>query len=574
MMIGDAATIVRDSVLDTNVCIVGGGAAGITIALQLLRSGLRVTLLESGAERPDAVTQALYEGEVEDADQHSPPDRYRQRRFGGSTTIWGGRCVPFDPIDLQHRPWIDHAGWPIGHDTLMEYYPAANALCEAGDFEYDARLAVPGGMRPIIQGFAPASFTMNGIERFSCPTDFGRRYRARLAASANVRVLMNANATRLIAAADGGRVARLDVRTIGGNRFQVRADQFVLATGGIEVPRLLLASRDVHAAGLGNAEDLVGRFYMCHLAGTIGQLRLGVPRDQVWHGYDVTDDSVYCRRRIALKPEVQREHAVGNLVFRLHHPRIPDPRHRTGALSAIYLARRLVSYEYGKRLTGGERRPGDSLRHAANLVRDPLGAAGFLMHWLRARTLAERKFPSVIIRPRANLFSLDFHGEQVPNPASRITLSGDRDCLGQPRVRIDWRHAATDIRTIETGFRLLQQDIARSGLGTLTAEPGEEDIEATVLRDGAYGGHHIGTARMGVSPAMGVVDRDCRVFGVNNLFVAGSAVFPTSSQANPTLTIVALALRLSAHLARQAARPAVAVPSRRSDRMPAPADPI
>src|SRR6185437_1070844 len=191
----------------------------------------------------------------------------------------------------------------------------------------------------------------------SCPTDFGRRYRARLAAAANVRVLMNANATRLVASADGSRVARLDVRSIGGNRFQLRADQFVLATGGIEVLRLLLASLDVHAAGLCNAEDRVGRFYMCHLAATTGQLRLGVPRDHVWHGYDVTDDSVYCRRRIALKPEVQREHAVGNLVFRLHHPRIPDPRHRTGALSAIYLARRLVSYEYGKRLTGGERRP-------------------------------------------------------------------------------------------------------------------------------------------------------------------------------------------------------------------------
>lgn len=541
--------------------------------MRLLHSGLNVILLEAGGERPDGATQALYTGEVADSALHSPPDRYRQRRFGGSTTIWGGRCVPLDPIDLQTRPWLDHASWPIGYETLMEYYPDANELCEAGSFEYDARLAIPGGMRPVIPGFAPDHFNLNGIEQFSLPTDFGRRYRTRLAAAANLRVLLHANATRLVTTADGSRVEHLEVRTLRNTGFRIRADRYILAAGGIEVPRLLLASRDTHAAGIGNAEGLVGRFYMCHIAGTIGGLRVDLPRDAVWHGYDRTDDGVYCRRRFSVKPEVQRNAGIGNAIFRLHHPRIPDPAHRTGALSAIFLARRLISYEYSKRLAGGSVGPRDWFRHVGNLARDPFATAGFLWHWLNARILAERKFPSVIIHPRANLFSLDFNGEQAPNPDSRITLSRDLDPLGMPKVRVDWRHSPIDIHTIRTAFGLLQEDFARSGLARLSLEPGEEDFEQVVLRDGAYGGHHIGTARMGVSPASGVVDRDCRVFGVANLFVAGSAVFPTSGQANPTLTLVALALRLADHVAQQAGTSGVAVPSRAVGRRVEPVQP-
>lgn len=554
-MIDDARAIVRDSVLRADLCIVGAGAAGITIALQLLQSGLRVLLLESGGFDADAATQALNEGEVTDPALHSPPDRYRQRRFGGSTTIWGGRCVPFDPIDLETRSWINGASWPIGYETLHAEYPAANALCEAGTFEYDARLAISGGMRPMIRGFAPAEFDLNGIERFSCPTDFAQRYQHRLRQAANIRVLLHANATRVRMAPDGGRVDGLDVQTLSGNRFQVQANQFVLATGGIEVPRLLLASRDVHTAGVGNAEDLVGRNYMCHIAGTIGTLRLKLPRDDVWHGYDIAADGTYCRRRMALRADQQRSHAVGNVVFRLHHPRIPDPAHRTGALSAIYLARRLISYEYGKRLVSEQPATArDWLRHVGNLVTDPFDSARFLLHWARHRTLAQRKFPSVIIRPRTNRFSLDFHAEQVPMPASRITLTSDQDRLGLPKPRIDWRFSDTDVRTVRVAFDLLRTAFVSSGLGELSLEDNETDIAAVIRRDGAYGGHHIGTARMGSSPRSGVVDADCRVFGTSNLFAAGSSVFPTSSQANPTLTIVALSIRLARHLQRQADR--------------------
>jgi choline dehydrogenase-like flavoprotein len=559
-MIGDARKVVRGTRIEADLCIVGAGAAGITVALELLRSGMRIVLLEAGGTTEDHEDQAIYEGEVTDPSLHSPPDKYRQRRLGGSTTIWGGRCVPLDGVDFEHRPWIPDSGWPVSHREVAAYYPRANAVCEAGDCVYDAEGAVPGGMRSMLRDFAPTDFTTGRIERFSCPTDFGRRYWDRLAAAPDVRVLLHANCTRLLAAADGSRIEQATIQTHDGNRFSVVATRFILATGALEAARLLLASRDVHAAGIGNARGLVGRYYMCHIAGTIGTLRINCPTEHVWQGYDRAEDGVYCRRRIALTEAAQRREAIGNVVFRLHHPRIPDPRHRTGALSAIFLARRFISYEYGKRLV--TQQPIDArawLQHVANAGFDVSGTSRFLLHWLRDRVLAERKFPTVIIRPRKNLFSLDFNAEQVPNWDSHIRLAEQTDRFGMPRLHIDWRYSELDVRTVATAFRLLQRDFAQSALGELTLDPDEADIEAVIRRDGAYGGHHIGTARMAHEPAQGVVDEDCRVFGVHNLYVAGSAVFPTSGQANPTLTIVALAIRLALHIEAEVSQPAVSL---------------
>jgi choline dehydrogenase-like flavoprotein len=548
-MIQDADEIVRDTIVRANICIVGGGPAGITLAMELAGTGRSVLLLESGSLGPTDDAQALNVGEVADEALHSPPDKYRQRCFGGGTSIWGGRCVPFDPIDFETRPWIDHSGWPISYPDVERFYPAANALCEAGEYEYDARLAAPGGMRPLLRGFTPRHFDMNGIERFSCPTDFGRRYQARLRIAANVRVLLRATVTHLRASPDGARIERVDVRNSKDLGFSVVADQFVLAMGGIETPRLLLTSDDVQAGGIGNANDLVGRFYMCHIAGTIGSLQVDGPGDTVWHGYDVAADGTYCRRRISLRPDVQAELGLGNAVFRLHHPRIADPRHRTGPLSAIFLAQNFISYEYAKRLVSDVPPSGATwLRHGVNAVTDPFSTMRFLGHWLRDRTLAERKFPSVIIRPRTNLFSLDFHAEQTPERDSRISLSTPTDRFGNRQVRVDWRYSRQDVDTVARSFDLLRDDLAEQGIGRLALAADEPDIETVVRRDGAYGGHHIGTVRMGNSPSSGVVDGDGKVFGVNNLYVAGSAIFPTSSQANPTLTIVAMALRLADHL--------------------------
>ena len=547
-MILDARELPDDKPLDADICIVGAGAAGITMALELAGTDLNVLLLESGGHADEKDIQSLYAGSVTDDRLHSLPDRYRRRRFGGSTTIWGGRCTPLDAVDFQPRDYIPFSGWPIEQSALLAHYPKANRLCEAGDFCYTATESLSRTPRPMLNGFHSEDFSTETLERFSCPTDFAARYGHKLRSAQNLRVILHGNATGLQLNAAGSHLDRLTVATLSGKQFTVRATCFVLAVGGLEVPRLLLASRDVQPAGIGNEHDVVGRYYMCHLAGTIGRLRVRGPLDSVWHGYDITDDGIYCRRRFALLAKAQEQHRIGNFIARLHHPRIADPEHRNAVLSLLYVSQLLIPYEYRKRLQEAER-PGLRrwLRHVRNILTDPGDAAAFAWHMLNDRFLAARKFPSIIVKSKANLFSLDFHAEQIPNPMSRLTLTTARDALGLPRLNVDWRYSPDDVRTVGESIALLARDFQRSGIGQLDYDPHTVELEMT--RYGAYGGHHIGTTRMGLDPRTSVVDSNCRLHGVDNLYIAGSSVFPTSSQANPTLTIVALALRLAAHLA-------------------------
>ncbi len=573
-MIVDADTIEAGACLWADVCIVGGGAAGISLALALSGQGLRIVLLESGKQREHAATQALYAGEVADERLHSPPDKYRQRRMGGSTAIWGGRCVPFDPIDFETRSWVPDSGWPLSHADLLPFYPEANELAEAGRFSYDADEALGRAAPPMIRGFDSALVRTNSLERFSCPTNFGRRYARRLQLAGDVKVLLGANCTAVRLLPDGSAVDELDVRTLAGRRFRVAVRSAVLATGGLETARLLLASRDVAPAGIGNEHDVVGRYYMCHIAGNVGALTLNGSVRDVRHGYEVTPEGIYCRRRLSVSEAEQRRRGLANAVARLHFPRITDPAHRNGVLSGLFLVRRLISYEYGKRLNDGT--PATAAiyaRHLLNVMADPVDTSAFLAHWVVRRTLAQRKFPSVILRNRTNRFSLEVHGEHTPRSDSRVTLTGCHDALGMPRLRVDWRYSAGDIESIRRTLDLMAREFERTGTGRL--EYDAHRLEEDLLRFGAYGGHHIGTARMGTDVRKSVVDRDCRVHSVGNLYVAGSAVFPTSSQANPTLALIALSLRLGKHLAqRLTARPVTLVDTGKPAAAPRPELPL
>ncbi|MES2978492.1 MAG: GMC family oxidoreductase [Pseudomonadota bacterium] len=544
-MIQGASEIPSGSVLQADVCVIGAGPAGISLTLDLASRGLTVVLLESGGMQESPATQALYEGEVADALMHSPPDKYRHRRFGGSSAIWGGRCMPFDPIDFESRPHVAHSGWPMSYEDLLPFYPQANALAEAGRFSYDAADALPG-IGPLFEGFHSERVRTDGLERFSCPTHFGTRYARRLQLAPGVQVLLGANCTGLRLQADGQAVRHVDVASLQGHRFQVAARSTVVATGGLETARLLLASRDVKPQGIGNEHDVVGRYYMCHIAGNVGSLVVKGPVEAVRHGYEISPEGIYCRRRISVLESEQRRLGLANAVARLHFSRITDPAHRNGVLSGLFLARRLISYEYAKRLNDGQADAAVYARHLMNVMADPLDTTQFLTHWLRKRTLAQRKFPSVILRNKTNRFSLEMHGEQVPQSASRVTLTDKQDSMGMPQLRVDWRYCAEDVDSVRRTLDVLAEEFAASGTAQLTYQ--RETLEEDLMRFGAYGGHHIGTARMGSDPRSSVVDAQCRVHSVNNLYVAGSAVFPTSSQANPTLTLIALALRLGEHL--------------------------
>jgi choline dehydrogenase-like flavoprotein len=544
-MICRAEDLASDAMLQADLCIVGAGAAGITVARHCAAGGLTVLILESGGLRPDAESQSLCRGEVVTPGTHPAPDRFRRRSLGGSTSVWGGRCVPFDPWDFAARPWLGiEQAWPISYDDVLPFWGEAAALLEIGAPSFRAATAVPGGMRPILHNFSAPCVTTESIERFSPPADFGRTFRGALARSDRILIVLHATCTSIDTDESCGRVAAITFRLRSGLARVAKARRFVLAAGGLETSRLLLASNQHLPAGIGNAHGLVGRYYMCHLAGTTGVFKpaRGV---RPWHGYDRDGDGVYCRRRFSITPAAQEAYCIGNAAARLHHPRLADPDHGSGPLSLLYLGRHILPREYTVRLQQGAR-PGGAAAHLWNLVRDAPATAGFAAHLLRRRLLAHRKYPSITVTPKSGRFTLDLHAEQLPNAQSRLLLSHHRDRFGVPTLRIDWRWSEADLRTARVTVALIADALQSGGHGELAYD--SDAIDLDMLRDGAYGGHHLGGARMSATARTGVVDRNGRVHGMSNLYVAGGAVFPTSGQANPTFTIICLALRLAAHL--------------------------
>ena len=546
-MIKSGNSIAHNIVIETDICIVGAGAAGIPMALEFEQTITKVLLLESGDFKEEKKTQDLYSGSVSNKTMHSPPDKYRQRRFGGSTTIWGGRCVPFDPIDFEKRSYIPQSGWPINVDDLADFYPKANSYLEAGYYCYDARNAFNPVPKPMFEGFTSSAFSTDGIERFSCPTDLGKRYRNRFAQSSNIDLLLNANVIAIELNNPGTEVDFLQVATLNGNAFKVKAKSYILAMGGIETTRLMLVSNNIHKNGIGNHNDILGRFYMCHIAGNVGRLKINGTTSKVQHGYEISPEGIYCRRRIQLTAEKQKELGVSNMVARLHFPKITDPSHKSGILSGLFMAKNFVSYEYGKRLKDDEENTLKlKAKHFLNILTDPFNTFKFLLHWLTKRTLAERKFPSVILPNESNQFSLEVHAEQIPNKNSRIYLTSEKDALNMPKINVDWQYLTEDVEAVKKTLKFFSEEIAKDEIGNFEFDA--DNLETELMRFGAYGGHHIGTTRMGDNPETSIVNKDCRVHGVSNLYVASSSVFPTSSQANPTLTITAIALRLAAHM--------------------------
>jgi choline dehydrogenase-like flavoprotein len=382
------------------------------------------------------------------------------------------------------------------------------------------------------------------IERYSLPTNFGKRYRQKIQSSENVTAVLGARCLRLHREAGADRIEAAEVIDRAGRRRRVRADVFVLAVGGIEVPRLLMLS-DPQGTGLGNRGDCLGRYYMCHFESTAGRL---VPHGAaVAFDFEHTVDGVYCRRQLRFTPQAMQQHRLMNMAFRMHFPSYSDATHGSSVMSTIYLVKSVLIPEYRDIMqANAEGPPSSRLAHLRNVLMGLPQAIRFGSDWLFRIKLARRKLPYTLVSNVDGSYPLEFNSEQTPLPSSRVTLTDDLDRHGLRRVRIDWHVSDEDSEAAYRGFLLLRDTLARSG--TCRLEFDETRLRERIRRSPPLGGHHIGTARMASSERRGVVDTTCAVFGLPNLYVASSAVFPTSSHANPTLTIVAMAVRLAEQL--------------------------
>ena len=532
----DARKIPTDARISTDLCIVGAGAAGISIALQFIGSPVKLTLLEGGGMKPDPATQSLYAGEVVGIPSHRP-DISRSRFLGGSTNCWGGWCRPLDELDMENRPWIPNSGWPIDRRELHPYYGKTHELLKLGAFEYGERYWAAELAKDSV-GFLPLSSKRlhNIICQLSPPARFGELYGSALKAASNVSLYLHANVTKLETDCTGNSVEAIKVASLDGARFIIVPKFVVLCAGGIENARLLLVSNSVRQAGIGNEHDVVGRYFMDHPSTRMTKVRLA---NQNRHR--VLYDNSLALRRMSTRPLNIAAHLAPSESAQ-REALLPNSR---TYLVAQYFQSMSKSYSALKQIRqtlGNRRKFGVPLSEVIKEVKNGLPFLLRQAPQLALAVLDNRYNPAFV--PRT--FRIETIIEPVPNAESRITLSSTLDRLGTPIVKIDWRLTDLDREHFSKVHHLVTSELEREGLIAILDEERHIETEWPASVEGCW--HHMGTTRMHANPRQGVVDSNCRVHGMSNLFMAGSSVFPTVGSDTPTITIVALALRLAKHL--------------------------
>jgi choline dehydrogenase-like flavoprotein len=486
--------------IESDVCIIGAGAAGITIAREYIGTSANVVLLESGGLEFDKKTQSLYDGKNIGIPSFGL-NVNRLRYFGGTTNHWAGHCRPLDPIDFEQRSWVAHSGWPISRADLAPSYRRAQPVVGLGPYEYDDL-----GFWLRGRDTSALDFDENRLKTVvynqSPPTRFGKEYRQELKDARNITVYLNANVLEIECNETATQVAGLKVACIDGPNFSVSAKIYILATGGMENARILLLSNQVATAGLGNDNGLVGRFFMDHLL-----LRPGA-------------DISFSDPRINLPLYETIQNVAGGRMFAV----IASPEK---------LLRKEKLNNFRIHLIKSKPKASDA---DGRIFSDIDGVPGAEDHSLDE--LPSRK-------NNRDFIALHLVLEPIPNPDSRIVLSDSTDYFGQRKINVDWQVHNRDLDNAYRAMELAAMEFGRLGLGRAYGEifkdhslwPG--NMEA--------GKHHCGTTRMTDNPKTGVVDKNCKLNNVSNLYIAGSSLFPTIGYANPTLTIVALALRLADH---------------------------
>ncbi|GAB4024901.1 GMC oxidoreductase [Spirosoma koreense] len=550
-MIVSKNTYQPGQVLTTDICIIGSGPAAISTALSLASAQRNVIVVSGGNWSETVPNQDLNRGVVPQPGAHEPLEENRRRQFGGTSAAWGGRCIPFDPLDFKERSWVPDSGWPFSYETLEPYYRQATKLCQIGEYAFDAHTAFPNNGREIIDGLDTDEIVSNYLERWSPPVNFAKDYRTELENSPTLQVLLDAHVLKLNMQDDSDRISTVDV-TMGGSPLVIQANTFVLAAGGIENPRLLLASANERfPMGLGNQNDNVGRYYMAHLKGVYAEID-PANRESLLVDFERDAEGVYCRRRWWIPEEAQQAHQLLNTVFFLYLSNSPEG-HRDMLFSARFIGKGLLSILAERSVRGvfeKSRQVLPSLKeHAVNMATNGLTQLPDLIR-LSMKRLAKRRLPYILPSMKSKYWGLYFQTEQAPNRESRVYLSTtETDAFGMPRAEVSIDFLEADVESVVVAHNLFVDNFRKKNLGeVLYSEEGLRDYLDKSLRTFNSGAHHIGTTRMSDDPQTGVVDRNAKVYGLSNLYVAGSSVFPTGGHANPTFTIVAHALLLADHL--------------------------
>ncbi|CAN5717603.1 GMC family oxidoreductase [soil metagenome] len=551
-----------DDILSADVCIIGAGPAGMALARRLRKEALRLCILESGDLFPDDLSQKLNEGVIETPHsvRNYSTTSSRLRGVGGTANAWNvqltadepprlARFAPLDESDFARRPWVAGSGWPWGKADLDPHYEVAQSLCGLGPFEYSPTPWKDDRHRPLGLGdrIRTSVFQLGDREVW---TDAGPR---ELGQARNVTLCPRATVTDLETNEAHTTVTGCLAARPGERGLRVSARVFVLACGGIENARVLLSSANSERRALGNGSGLVGRFFMEHPIVRMGDLwpaRRGAFEEAGLYDLRRVRGTAIMGHLSLTDEALRREEilSVGMVLVPRPRPRVP------GAL------RSLKEFAAVRR----ERLPGKPAAQVRSIVTGASGTALYAydrfvkdayFHSMNRGGWARREGNA----SRYRLWQVFGGIEQAPDASNRVSLGNERDDLGQRQVRLQWGWREAELETLRRAQSILEEDCTRTSFGRFVAS--RFDGEPPPLH-GAH--HHLGTTRMDADPARGVVDADCGVHGVGNLYLAGASVFPTSGYVNPTLTVVALAVRLADHIAQEL-RPPTLPPARQRD---------
>jgi choline dehydrogenase-like flavoprotein len=545
-MLHDARSIPLNSALKTDICIVGGGTAGLVLARELIGRKFHVTVIESGGLTPDKDTQNLGWGHMIGHPDHSL-DTARPRYLGGSSNRWdisvGDRCDgvrlrPLDDIDFERRDGISFSGWPFSKSHLVPYYKRAQEICKITPDTYDVNFWETNSNTKRL------SFKDNKVNtvifKFGTNKPIVDDCAKQVISSENVNVYLYGNVVDIEVDKSLNSVKHVKVACLNGNRFKVSAKIYILANGGIEIPRLLLSSCSVFKDGIGNNYDLVGRFFMQHLhfypSGILVPFDHNLFRKSALYNHIRIVNGVPLIAKFAISEDVLRKEHLLNYVAELLPTKVLSSwlgEQKFLNTQGVRSLKRILSALPGFRMSG------EMVSSFKDVSMHVSEVAALIYNRVKGRHLD-------FMKKRSCVYFLANMSEQIPNPDSRVTLSDDVDELGMRRVKLDWRLHEYDIWSAIRCQQILDSEFQKAGIGKLYIQLNEDTMYAI------HGGwHHMGTTRMSEDPKAGVVDKNCLMHGLANLYIAGPSVFPTGGYANPTLTIVALTVRLAEHIKKR-----------------------
>lgn len=543
---------------DFDVCVIGAGPAGLAAALTLAKKGVTVVIIERGLDQDKELKEDLVEAFQRTKNTHSSMTDAVDIGLGGTSKIWGGRCVPFDEYDFTMRSFAPGTNWPLSYQDIKPYIlKAAKFLSIENDCFHvntcknlnskDSNLSELFNEHP--------EFSAQSLERWSQENNVWKSHKQKIISEPNISILSGYICVALEQPEETQQIKSINIiqTTQPKNLYKINAKHFIIAGGGIESTRLVLNSLHDKNGIRPKGKAFIGKNYMGHPSGKIAKIIFNGDANKTIYNFE-RDDKTYIRRRISFNKEYLLKHKLLNTVFWLDNPSLADPSHKNGVLSAAFLALKtpilssvLAPKAIRDRLTHNIKKISKAA-HFKNILFSPISTLNFIISFVYKKYFAKIKIPGFFIESKINTYALHFHAEQIPNLNNSITLSNEKNVFGLNKIKINLNWNEKDITSVLEAHECLDKLLQKYGIGHLEYLYPKDEITAQITKESIDGFHQIGTLKMGKNYNEGATDSLGKLYGIDNLFIASSAVFPSSGQANPTLLIVALAIRQAEYL--------------------------